>query len=79
MNKQKSLAVSVSHDKDAGVWYVLSSDIPGLHVEANTLDELVSVIADVAPELIAANLPRNAADAPVCIQHTVSTKPARAA
>ena len=79
MNKQMSLTVSVSHDKDVGVWYVLSSDVPGLHAEAETLDEMVAVIAELAPELIAANLPGTATGTPVCIQHMVSTKPARAA
>ena len=56
MSKQTTLAVNVSHDKQESVWYVLSSDIVGLHAEAETLDELVAVIADVAPDLIAANL-----------------------
>ena len=56
MNKQTTLAVNVSHDKQEGVWYVLSSDIPGLHAEAETLDELIVMISDVTPDLIAANL-----------------------
>ena len=34
----------------------MSSDVVGLHAEAETLDELVMVIADAVPELIAANL-----------------------
>ena len=55
MNAQKALAVTVSHDKQEHIWFVLSSDIPGLHAEAETLDELVAVISDVAPDLIAAN------------------------
>ena len=57
MSKQTTLAVTVSHDKKESVWHVLSSDIPGLHAEAETLDELVAVITDVAPDLIAANMP----------------------
>jgi predicted RNase H-like HicB family nuclease len=56
LSKQTTLAVKVSHDKQENVWYVLSSDIPGLHAEDETLDELVTVISDVAPDLIAANL-----------------------
>ncbi len=79
MSTNKPLAVIVSHDKQEGVWFVLSSDVPGLHAEAETLDELVDVISDVTPELIAANLAGMAADTPICIQHVVSTKPARAA
>ncbi len=57
MSTQATLAVNVSHDKQECVWHVLSSDIPGLHAEAGTLDELVAVIADVALDLIAANIP----------------------
>lgn len=79
MSKQTTLAVNVSHDKPEGVWYVLSSDIVGLHAEAETLDELVTVIADVAPDLIAANMPGTPADTAIRIQHMVNTKPARAA
>lgn len=56
MSKQTTLTVNVSHDKQENVWHVMSSDVVGLHAEAETLDELVMVIADVAPELIAANL-----------------------
>ena len=56
MSKPETLAVNVSHDKALGIWFVLSSDIPGLHAEAETLQELVAVITDVAPDLIAANL-----------------------
>jgi hypothetical protein len=49
--------VTVSHDEAERVWFVQSSDVPGLNAEAPTLDELVQVIADVAPDLIASNLP----------------------
>ena len=56
MGKQINFSVNTCYDKKEGIWYVLSSDIPGLHVEAETLDEFVMVIADVAPDLIAANL-----------------------
>ena len=49
--------VTVSHDEREGVWYVQSSDIPGLHVEAPTYDALMDVIIDVVPELIEANVP----------------------
>ena len=79
MSKQELLTVVVSHDKQEGVWFVLSSDVPGLHAEAETLDELVSVVADLAPPLISANLPGKAVDTAICIQHVVSTKSAHAA
>ena len=55
MNAQKALAVTVSHDNQENIWFVLASDVPGLNAEAETFDELVAVIFDVAPDLIAAN------------------------
>ena len=51
------LTVTVSHDELEGVWYVESSDVPGLNAEAATLEALIEVVADLAPELVAANLP----------------------
>ena len=56
MSKPETLAVKVSHDKAQSLWFVLSSDILGLHAEAETLDELVAVISDVVPDLVVANL-----------------------
>jgi predicted RNase H-like HicB family nuclease len=79
VSKSETLNVNVSHDKTQNVWFVLTSDIPGLHAEAETLDELVAVISDVAPDLVAANLPDTSADTAIRIQHMVNAKPARAA
>jgi predicted RNase H-like HicB family nuclease len=50
------LTVTVQHDESEGVWFVESSDEPGLHAEAATFDALVEAIVDLAPDLIAANL-----------------------
>ena len=47
--------ITVDHDETEQIWFVQSSDVPGLNAEAPTLDELVAVIADVAPDLIASN------------------------
>jgi hypothetical protein len=75
--------VTVCHDVDAAVWYVQDSDLPGLNAEARTLDELVAVIEDVAPDLAYANLPPEEAEGlsaiPICIQHLVTAKRAFAA
>lgn len=35
-----AIEVHIDHDEDAGVWYVKSSNIPGLSGEASTFDEL---------------------------------------
>jgi len=45
--------VTVAHDE--GVWFVQTSDVPGLNAEADTLDALVEVVAQLAPELVQAN------------------------
>lgn len=70
------LIVTVAHDEIEGFWFVESSDVPGLNAEAPTLDELVEVIADLAPELIAANLPdaiRDGEAIPLCVQYVATT------
>ena len=51
-----SFTVTATWDPEAGVFYS-RSDIPGLHVEATTFDEFVSLVRDLAPEMIADNLP----------------------
>ena len=79
LSTQATLAVNVSHDSQECVWYVLSSDIPGLHAEAETLDELITIVSDVAPDLIVANMSDTASDMAIRIQHVVNTKPARTA
>lgn len=75
--------ITVSHDEKIGVWFVEDSDVPGLNAEAPTLDALVDVIADLAPELVAANIPEanRGSSIPVsfCVQHLVSTRTAHAA
>lgn len=48
--------VIASYDAEAAVWYVQASDIPGLNVEAETLEAFREVVEDVAPELVAANI-----------------------
>lgn len=80
----KQFTVTVCHDEAEHVWYVHASDLPGLHAEAPTLDALVAIIEDLAPDLVAANLPEDAqADAlpeiPVCVQHLVMAKREHAA
>ena len=42
-------------DESAGVWITTSDDVPGLCAEAATLDVLIEVVLDLAPELLAAN------------------------
>lgn len=77
MGQSQSFQVVVRHDEAVGVWYVLSSDIPGLNAEAGTLDELLAVVSDLAPELVEANLPDMDGERPdfaICVQHMLHVK-----
>ena len=75
------LNVTVRHDERVPVWYVDESELPGLHAEAETLDELVEIIEDLAPDL-AANLSDGEGgrtpSRPICIRHFVGFKRAHA-
>ena len=81
MSSSRVLTVNVAHDSEGGVWYVLSSDVPGLNAEASSLDELIAIISDIAPDLIAANLSEigEVADIPLSVQHTVNVSSKHAA
>ena len=76
-----AIQVTVSQDEKEGVWFVQASDVPGLNAEAATLDALVEAIADLAPDLVAANLPGPIGGDAVslCVQHVVNASPAHAA
>ena len=51
---RRMYSVTAIWDDEAQVFYC-ESDIDGLHIEAETLDEFQSLIAEHAPELIIAN------------------------
>jgi predicted RNase H-like HicB family nuclease len=44
--------VKATFDEDAGVWYVESSDIEGLHVEGDTFETFRRNVADAAADLL---------------------------
>lgn len=75
--------VTVCHDEADGVWFVQSSNVPGLNAEAPTLDALVEAITDLVPDLIAANLPdagiEGGASIPLHLHHIVNARSASAA
>lgn len=41
-----------AYDPEAGVWYVLSSDVPGVNAEAASLEELEIKAAGAAADLL---------------------------
>lgn len=44
----------VDFDHEAGVWYVAESNLPGIHTEAETLDDLVAKLKSMVPDLLEA-------------------------
>lgn len=51
---KRAFKVEACWDEEAKVWYSVS-DINGLHIEADTLEEFEVVLFEVAPELIVCN------------------------
>lgn len=50
-----SLQVHLAHDDEADVWYVAASDIPGLVLESDTVEQLIARIKEAAPQMIELN------------------------
>jgi len=53
-------------DTEAGVWFVKASDIPGLAVEAETLEAFTEIVCDLAPDLLDAG--GSDADIPIWVK-----------
>lgn len=68
------LKIEAAWDDEANVWYVESSDIPGLHIEARTQEEFLTVLQDVARELAAANLGPNASGRAADVRFRAATR-----
>lgn len=51
----RQLNVDVRWDKESCTLYSIGPDITGLFVEADTLGEIVTVVEDMAPDLIEKN------------------------
>jgi hypothetical protein len=51
---QLNFTVLIGFDEAEHRYYVLDSEIPGLHVETTTFEEFVDVTMDFAPDLIGA-------------------------
>lgn len=48
------IVVKAVRDADAGVWFVESSDVPGLHLEGDTLEELADKLPGAILDLLEA-------------------------
>jgi hypothetical protein len=40
-----AITVKAQRDPEAGVWYIADSNLPGLHLEGDSLDELYAKLA----------------------------------
>ena len=57
-----SVEIEAAFDEEARVWYVLSSDLFGVHAQAETFDALVAKLPPVIEDMIEANRVEAAAD-----------------
>jgi hypothetical protein len=48
----KLIIVKAGRDDEANVWFVESSDVPGLNLEAETLDSLIEMLPGAVLDLI---------------------------
>jgi predicted RNase H-like HicB family nuclease len=46
------LTVTAAWDREAGVWYIASSDLPGLHLEGTTPQELYDQLPGAIEDLL---------------------------
>jgi len=53
----EGLYINAMRDAEAGIFFV-ESNVPGLNVEADTIEEMIEILVDVVPELIKANVGR---------------------
>ena len=49
------LEVHLAQDAETSLWFVASSDVPGLRLEAESVHELIRKVEDIAPELVDLN------------------------
>lgn len=49
------LEVHLAQDAETNLWFVASSDVPGLRLEAESVHDLIRKVEDMAPELVDLN------------------------
>jgi hypothetical protein len=54
--RRKAFKITVGYDADAKISFVQDSDLPGLHIECSSFEELVKIAVGAAPDLIEANV-----------------------
>ena len=46
--------IDVGYDETSKLYFVLTSGLPGLHVETSTFEGLIEIVLDAAPDLLGA-------------------------
>lgn len=75
-------AIKATWDDEAKCWVAASDDVPGLAIEADTIEELVDRLHVVVPELLEANdmLPEDGDEFPFSLDaHLTQTAKVRSA
>jgi predicted RNase H-like HicB family nuclease len=75
---QGVIVVKAARDAEAGVWYVESSDIPGLNLEGETLEELMDKLPGAILDLLETG-GSDAVDVPIELIAHASTRARREA
>jgi len=52
--------LTVDYNNNAGVWFVKTSDLLGIHAEGKTLDELCGKLTNVVSDLVESNQSKKA-------------------
>lgn len=68
------IVVKAARDADAHVWVIESSDVPGLHLEGDTLEELTEKLPGAILDLLEAGGEVEAMDVPVELIAHASTR-----
>ena len=71
--------VELGYDADGGVWMVTASSVPGLYLQDESLEGLVTKVNELAPRLVMLNLGEEAQAAPLHIDIPNSLEAAAAA
>lgn len=64
--RKHEVIIRAAWDEEAHVWYVASSDVPGLSTEADTIEALGAKLMVMIPELVELNgLPETGSEVPI--------------
>lgn len=73
------IVVKAARDDEAGVWFVESSDLPGLNAEAETLDALVEKLPALVEDLLEESGEASGREVPIELIAHASTRTRAAA